>query len=52
MNWKELKGIGRDLNEVLSPDLSGVIEENHEKWRSKQTIPRPRFEADAFLILV
>jgi hypothetical protein len=31
MNWKELEGIGRDLNEILSPDLPGVIEETHEK---------------------
>jgi hypothetical protein len=27
MNWKELEAIGRDLNEVISPDLPGVIEE-------------------------
>jgi len=52
MKWKELKGIGRDLNEVLSPDLPGVIEESHEKCRSKQMIPRLRIEAGAFLILV
>jgi hypothetical protein len=52
MNWKELKGTGRDLNEVLSPDSPGVIEESHEKYRSKQTISCPRFEARAFLILV
>jgi len=31
MNWKELEGVDRDLNEVLSPDLPGVIEESHEK---------------------
>jgi len=35
MNWKELKGIGSDLNEVLSPDLPGVIEERNKKCRSK-----------------
>jgi len=48
MNWKELKGIGRDMNEVLSSDLPGVIEESHEKCRSKQTISRLRIEAGLF----
>jgi hypothetical protein len=52
MNWKELEGMGRDLNEVLSQDLPGVIEESHEKYQSKQTISLPRFEARAFPILV
>jgi hypothetical protein len=33
MNWKELEGMGRDLIEVISPDLPGVIEESHEKCR-------------------
>jgi hypothetical protein len=29
--WKDLKGIGSDLTEVLSRHLRGGSEENHEK---------------------